>query len=116
MVTVRPLHKRVLLIYCKVLGVNLDAPFAVIERAIIEAGMGFLIAPRHHTAMRHVGDARKEMGVRTIFNILGPLINPAFVKYYLIGAFSKVWLRPTWPNVYIILGRLPVGVCMGIMD
>lgn len=78
----------------QVLGVNLDAPFAVIERAIIEAGMGFLMAPRHHTAMRHVGDARKEMGVRTIFNILGPLINPAFVKYYLIGAFSKVWLRP----------------------
>ncbi len=76
------------------LGVDLDAEFPVIERAIAEAGIGFLMAPRHHSAMRFVGPVRVEMGVRTIFNILGPLSNPANVKRQFTGAFSRAWLRP----------------------
>lgn len=76
------------------LGVNLDAEFPVIERAIAEAGIGFLMAPRHHSAMRFVGPVRVEMGVRTIFNILGPLSNPAGVKRQFTGVFSREWLRP----------------------
>lgn len=76
------------------LGVNLDAEFPVIERAMAEAGIGFLMAPRHHSAMRFVGPVRVEMGVRTIFNILGPLSNPAGVKRQFTGVFSKQWLRP----------------------
>lgn len=76
------------------LGVNLDAPMTAIERAFVEAGIGFMIAPRHHAAMRHVMPARTEMGVRTVFNILGPLTNPAGVKRQLTGAFSADWLRP----------------------
>jgi anthranilate phosphoribosyltransferase len=76
------------------LGVNLDAPFPVIEKAIAEAGIGFLMAPRHHSAMRFVGPVRVEMGVRTIFNILGPLSNPAGVKRQFTGVFSRQWVRP----------------------
>ncbi|MBO6520695.1 MAG: anthranilate phosphoribosyltransferase [Rhodospirillales bacterium] len=76
------------------LGVNLDADFAVIEKAIAEAGIGFLMAPRHHSAMRFVGPVRVEMGIRTIFNILGPLSNPASVKRQFTGVFAKEWLRP----------------------
>ena len=58
------------------LGINLDADVPTVERAIREAGIGFLLAPAYHSSMRHVGPARVEMGVRTIFNILGPLANP----------------------------------------
>lgn len=76
------------------LGVNLDAEFHLIEKAIAEAGIGFLMAPRHHSAMRFVGPVRVEMGVRTIFNILGPMSNPAGVKRQFTGVFSKEWLRP----------------------
>ncbi len=76
------------------LGVNLDAEFPIIEKAMAEAGIGFLMAPRHHSAMRFVGPVRVEMGVRTIFNILGPLSNPAGVKRQFTGVFSKEWLRP----------------------
>jgi len=76
------------------LGVNLDAPFPVIEKAIAEAGIGFMMAPRHHSAMRFVGPVRVEMGVRTIFNILGPLSNPAGVKRQFTGVFSRQWVRP----------------------
>ena len=59
------------------LGVNIDADFALIEQAIREAGIGFMMAPRHHGAMRHVAGPRVELGTRTIFNLLGPLANPA---------------------------------------
>lgn len=76
------------------LGVNLDAGFPVIEKAMAEAGIGFLMAPRHHSAMRFVGPVRVEMGVRTIFNILGPLSNPAGVKRQFTGVYAKQWLRP----------------------
>ena len=75
-------------------GVNLDVEPAVVERAIREAGVGFMIAPKHHAAMRFVMPARGAMGVRTIFNILGPLTNPAGVKRQLTGAFDERWLRP----------------------
>ena len=76
------------------LGVNLDCDFALIERAIAEAGFGFMLAPRHHGAMRHVGPTRVELGTRTVFNILGPLTNPAFVKRQLVGAFARQWIEP----------------------
>ncbi|MEO1292740.1 MAG: anthranilate phosphoribosyltransferase [Pseudomonadota bacterium] len=76
------------------LGINLDAAPDVIERAIAEAGIGFMMAPRHHSAMRHVMPARQEMGVRTVFNILGPLTNPAGVRYQLTGAYSPDLIRP----------------------
>lgn len=76
------------------LGVNLEAAFPVIEKAMAEAGIGFLMAPRHHSAMRFVGPVRVEMGVRTIFNILGPMSNPADVKRQFTGVFSKDWVLP----------------------
>jgi anthranilate phosphoribosyltransferase len=84
------------------LGVNIDAPFPVIERAIREAGIGFMMAPRHHGAMRHVAGPRVELGTRTIFNLLGPLANPAGVKLQVVGVFSADWLEP----VAQVLGRL----------
>ncbi|MDE2030436.1 MAG: anthranilate phosphoribosyltransferase [Alphaproteobacteria bacterium] len=76
------------------LGVNLDAPFPVLEECLAEIGLCFLFAPRHHPAMRHVVAARKAVGTRTIFNLLGPLTNPANVKRHLIGVYEAAWLRP----------------------
>lgn len=76
------------------LGVNLDADFPVIEQAIREAGVGFMFAQRHHSAMRHVGPSRVEMGTRTIFNLLGPLSNPAGVKRQFTGTFAAQWVEP----------------------
>jgi anthranilate phosphoribosyltransferase len=76
------------------LGVNIEADFALVERALAEAGTCFLMAQRHHSAMRHVGPARVELGTRTIFNLLGPLSNPAKVKRQLIGVFAPQWVEP----------------------
>ena len=76
------------------LGVNLTGDVAVIERSIAEAGIGYMAAPNHHAAMRHVMPARTELGVRTVFNILGPLTNPAGVTRQLTGAFTSHLLRP----------------------
>lgn len=76
------------------LGIDVMVGPAVVERALAEAGIGFMMAPMHHPAMRHVGPARMELGTRTIFNILGPLTNPAGVTYQLTGAFSPDLLRP----------------------
>ncbi|MBI3709982.1 MAG: anthranilate phosphoribosyltransferase [Proteobacteria bacterium] len=76
------------------LGVNLDCDFRLIERAIVEAGVGFMMAPRHHSAMRHVAGTRVELGTRTIFNILGPLSNPAGVRRQLVGVFAHKWAVP----------------------
>lgn len=76
------------------LGVNLDASVPAIEKALVEANIGYMAAPNHHSAMRHVMPIRQEMGVRTIFNLLGPLTNPAGVKRQLSGAFSADWIRP----------------------
>ncbi len=76
------------------LGVNLDADMGLVEKSIREARIGFLMAPRHHSAMAHVGPARVEMGTRTIFNLLGPLSNPAFVSRQFTGVFSRRWIEP----------------------
>ncbi|MCJ8521275.1 anthranilate phosphoribosyltransferase [Pseudorhizobium tarimense] len=76
------------------LGVNLDIGAGKIGRCIREAGIGFMFASMHHSAMRHVGPSRVELGTRTIFNILGPLSNPAGAKRQLLGVFSPRWLMP----------------------
>ena len=84
------------------LGVDIDAPFPSIERAIRDAGIGFMMAPRHHGAMRHVAGPRVELGTRTIFNLLGPLANPAGVKRQVVGVFAADWIEP----LAHVLGRL----------
>lgn len=76
------------------LGVRIDLSPEAIARCIAEAQIGFMMAPLHHTAMRHVGPARQELGVRTVFNLLGPLANPAGVTRQLVGVFSKAWVEP----------------------
>ena len=76
------------------LGVRIGLSAPQVERCIAQAGIGFMMAQTHHAAMRHVGAARVELGTRTIFNLLGPLSNPAGVKRQLIGVFSREWLRP----------------------
>ena len=76
------------------LGVNLDVPLDRLEGILAETGMVFLWAPRHHASMRHAAGPRVELGTRTIFNLLGPLANPARVRRQLTGAFSPAWLRP----------------------
>ncbi len=84
------------------LGVNLDADVAHVEKAILDAGIGFMMAPLYHGAMKHVGGPRVELGTRTIFNILGPLTNPAGVKRQFSGAFSRDWIVP----MATVLGNL----------
>lgn len=74
------------------LGVPLDASSAALVRAMRETGVGFLFAPRHHEAMRHVAGSRRELGVRTLFNLVGPLSNPAGARYQLLGVYDPCWL------------------------
>ena len=76
------------------LGVNLDASFEAVGRTLHEEKIGFLFAPRHHGAMRHVGPSRRELGTRTVFNLLGPLSNPAGARRQLLGVFAPEWLVP----------------------
>jgi anthranilate phosphoribosyltransferase len=76
------------------LGVKLTADVPALERCLREAGLAFLFAQNHHPAMRHVALARRELGKRTIFNLLGPLSNPAGVKRQLMGVFSPDFLEP----------------------
>jgi anthranilate phosphoribosyltransferase len=76
------------------LGVKVGIDAAGIERCINDAGVGFMFAPAHHSSMRHVAPVRVELGTRTIFNILGPLSNPAGVKKQVIGVFSESWMIP----------------------
>jgi len=76
------------------LGINVMVGAEVVERALAEAGIGFMMAPMHHPATRHVMAPRQELGTRTIFNILGPLTNPAAVRRQLTGAFSREVIRP----------------------
>lgn len=86
------------------LGVNIEAPPATISRCIAECGLGFMFAPAHHAAMRHVASARTELGTRTIFNLLGPLANPAGTKYQVVGVYSAEWVEP----IAQVLGLLGV--------
>ena len=86
----------------RALGVNIDADFAIVRRCLWEIGLGFLMAPRHHSATRHVAPARVELGTRTIFNLLGPLSNPAGAPRQLVGVFAPEWVRP----MAEVLGRL----------
>ncbi|OOG28609.1 anthranilate phosphoribosyltransferase [Thioalkalivibrio denitrificans] len=83
-------------------GVNLDLTPEQVGRCIDEVGVGFLFAPRHHGAMKHAIGPRREMGVRTLFNVLGPLTNPAGAPNQLLGVFSNRWLEP----LATVLGRL----------
>jgi len=76
------------------LGVNLDCDIDLVKRSLWEANIGFLLATRHHAAMKYVMPVRVQMGVRTLFNLLGPLSNPAGVKRQLTGAFSRQWIAP----------------------
>lgn len=76
------------------LGVKVGIDPAGIERCIKDAGVGFMFAPAHHSSMRHVAPVRVELGTRTIFNLLGPLSNPAGVKKQVIGVFSESWMKP----------------------
>ncbi len=76
------------------LGVNIDLNCEQIGHCIGEAGIGFMFAPAHHPAMKNVGPTRVELGTRTIFNLLGPLSNPAGVKRQMIGVFSRQWTEP----------------------
>lgn len=76
------------------LGINVNADFSLIEKSLREANFGFLMAPRHHESFKYVGPVRAEIGIRTMFNILGPLCNPAGVKRYLLGVYAEEWVRP----------------------
>ena len=76
------------------MGIDVMVSPDVVERGIAEAGIGFMMAPMHHPAIKHVMPTRGELGTRTIFNILGPLTNPAGVKRQLTGAFSRDLIRP----------------------
>jgi anthranilate phosphoribosyltransferase len=84
------------------LGVNLDADMALVRKALWEAHICFMLAPRHHSAMRHVGPTRVELGTRTIFNLMGPMSNPAGAARQLVGVFSRDWIAP----MAEVLGRL----------
>lgn len=76
------------------LGVNIELAPEAIARCIETAGIGFMFAPMHHPAMKNVGPTRVELGTRTIFNLLGPLSNPAGVKRQMVGVFSRQWTEP----------------------
>ncbi|HVV60289.1 MAG TPA: anthranilate phosphoribosyltransferase [Pseudolabrys sp.] len=94
------------------LGVKIDLTPDQVGRCIREAGIGFMFAPAHHPAMKNVGPTRVELGTRTIFNLLGPLSNPASVKRQMIGTFSRQWIEPM-AEVLKILGSEKVWVVHG---
>jgi len=75
-------------------GVNLELTAEQVSQCVNEIGIGFLFAPKHHGAMKHTIAVRKALGVRTLFNLLGPLANPAGAPNQLIGVFAKLWLEP----------------------
>ncbi len=94
------------------LGIRTDAPHATVERSIAMLGIGFLNAPRHHAAMAQVASVRRALGTRTIFNLLGPLANPASVSRQLVGVFDRRWLRP-FAEVLHALGSAAAMVVHG---
>lgn len=75
-------------------GVNLEISAEQVQACVEQIGVGFMFAPKHHSAMKHAIGPRKEMGVRTLFNLLGPLTNPAGTPNQVLGVFSKQWVRP----------------------
>ena len=96
----------------KELGVNIEASPETISRCIAQCGLGFMFAPSHHAAMRHVAHVRTELGTRTIFNLLGPLANPAGTKFQIIGVFGKEWVEPI-AQVLALLGTERAWVVHG---
>ena len=76
------------------LGIKIDLTPEKISQCIREAGIGFMFAPAHHPAMKHVGPSRAEMGTRTMFNLLGPQSNPAGARRYMLGVYAKSWVEP----------------------
>ena len=94
------------------LGVNLDADMALVQKALNVGGLCFMLAPRHHGAMKNVGGPRVELGTRTIFNLLGPLSNPAGVKRLLVGVFDRAWVEPI-AQVLVALGTERAWVVHG---
>ena len=76
------------------LGVRIELEPKCAERILDEVGFGFLFAPKFHSAMKHAAGPRRDLGVRTIFNLLGPLTNPAGARHQLLGVFDAVWLEP----------------------
>jgi anthranilate phosphoribosyltransferase len=94
------------------LGVKIDVPFDVTARCVSEAGVGFLWAPQHHPALKHWAPIRGELGIRTIFNLLGPICNPAGVRRQVVGVFSWQWVEPI-AQVLKSLGAEHVGVVHG---
>ena len=94
------------------LGVQISLPPAQIARSIETAGIGFMFAPDHHAALAHVGGVRRQLGFRTVFNLLGPLCNPAQVKRQLAGVFALRWLEP-YADVLNMLGSQRAWVVHG---
>ena len=86
-------------------GVNITISPDQVGQCIDQCGIGFMFAPVHHSAMRFAIGPRKEIGIRTIFNLLGPLTNPANARYQLVGVFSQNWVRPM-AEVYAELGSI----------
>ena len=86
------------------LGVNIECGPEAVARCIEQCGLGFMFAPVHHPTIRHVTKVRRELGVRTIFNLLGPLTNPAGTKYQVVGVFAEQWVEP----IARVLGLLGV--------
>lgn len=75
-------------------GVNIDLGPEAVAQCVEQIGVGFMFAPRHHSAMKHAIGPRKEMGVRTVFNLLGPLTNPAGTQRQLLGVYDPMWVKP----------------------
>src|SRR5246127_501368 len=94
------------------LGVRIDLKPEQVGRCVQECGIGFMFAPAHHPAMKNVGPTRVELGTRTIFNLLGPLSNPAGVKRQMVGVFSRQWIEPL-AHVLKNLGSESVWVVHG---
>lgn len=94
------------------LGINIDCDQTLLNVALAEANIAFLMAPRHHSAMRHVAPVRAALGVRTIFNLLGPLSNPALVKRIMIGVFDQSYCAP-FAHVLAKLGTTHAWVVHG---
>lgn len=78
----------------ELLGVNIEIDEATFHKCLNEAGVAFMFARTHHSAMRHVAPIRAKLGIRTVFNLLGPLTNPASAKYQVLGVFAPDWVRP----------------------